>query len=118
MCQKLQAWLRLTRPAYSSITNWIRALDRAEDISMRAWGRGRLPDDGINDAIAEKRKISPFYSVRSLASAIKSPQETVWCHLHSIGFVVKYFRLVAHTLSSVQKNKRVKYSFCFIIDHE
>jgi hypothetical protein len=41
---------------------------------------------------------------------IKYPQETVWCHLHSMGFVVKHLRLVPHTLSPVQKNKRVECS--------
>jgi hypothetical protein len=110
MYQKLQARHLLICPAYSSITNWIRALDRWKDISMRASGSDRLPADRINDAIAEELEISPFDSLCSFASAIKRPRETVWCHLHSMGFVVKYLRLVPHTLPPVQKNKRAEYS--------
>jgi hypothetical protein len=110
MYQKLQARPLLTCPADSSITNWIKALDREEDISMRASGSGRLPDDRINDPIAEELEISPFHSVRSLASAIKRPRETIWCHLHSMRFVVKHLRLVPHTLSLVQRNERIEYS--------
>jgi hypothetical protein len=106
MHQKLQARPVLTCPAYSSITNWIRAIDRREDIAMRQSGSSRLPDDRIDDAITEELEISPFHSVRSLASAIKRPRVRVWCHLHSMSFVIKYLRLVPHMLSPVQQNKR------------
>jgi hypothetical protein len=103
MHQKLQAHSLVTCSAYSSVTNWIRALDSGEDISVRASGSGHLPDDRINEAIAQELDISPFHLVRSLASAIKKPPPTVWCHLHSMGFVIKHLRLVPHSLSEVQK---------------
>jgi hypothetical protein len=81
-----------------------------EEISMRLSGSALLLDDRNHDPIAEELEISPFHSVHSLASAIKRLRETVWCHLHSIGFVVKHLRLVPHTLSLVQTNKRIEYS--------
>jgi hypothetical protein len=102
MYQKLQARSVLTFPACSSITDWIRAFDQGEDISMRASGSGRSPDDRIDDDIAEELEISPFHSVHSLASAIKHLRETVRCHLHSMYFVVKHLRLVPHALRSDQ----------------
>jgi hypothetical protein len=34
------------------ITDWIKAIERDEDISMRAFGSGRLPDDIIDALIA------------------------------------------------------------------
>jgi hypothetical protein len=57
MYQKLQARSLVTCPAYSSVTNWIKALDRGEDISVRASGSGRLPDDRIDEAIAQELDI-------------------------------------------------------------
>jgi hypothetical protein len=113
MHQKLQTRPVLTYPAYSSIANWIRALDRGEDISVRFSGSSRLVDDRIHEAIAQELDISPFHSVRSLASAIKRPPPTVWCHLHSMGFGIKHLRLVLFSLSEVQKQKRVEYSIKF-----
>jgi hypothetical protein len=41
MNQKLLARTKGTAPAYSTITNWIRALERGEDILRRAPGSGR-----------------------------------------------------------------------------
>jgi hypothetical protein len=111
--QKLQTRPLVTCATYFSITNWIRALDRGEDISVRAFGSVRLPDDRIDEAIAQELDISPFHSMRSLASAIKRPPPIVWCHLHSMGFGIKHLRLVPHSLSEVQKQKRVEYSIKF-----
>jgi hypothetical protein len=64
-------------PSYSSITNSVMALDRREDISIRAVGNGHLPDSTIDLAITEGLDISLFHSVRSLASTIKRLPRTV-----------------------------------------
>jgi histone-lysine N-methyltransferase SETMAR len=95
-------------PAYSTITKWIRALIRGEDIRGHASGGGRLADDRVDALIAAALEESPFHSVRSLASAIKIPPTTVWRHLHSSGFVVRNLRIVPHTLSAAQKAARVE----------
>jgi hypothetical protein len=65
MYQKLQARPVPICPAYSSITNWVGAVDRGEDISMRASRSGRLPDSIIDLAITEELDICLFHSVRS-----------------------------------------------------
>jgi hypothetical protein len=65
MYQKLQARSVPICPAYSSATNWVRALDRGEDISMRASGSGCLPDSTIDLTITEELDIYLFHSVRS-----------------------------------------------------
>jgi hypothetical protein len=77
MYQKLLSRLLTLCHAYSTITNWDRALDRGEDISTRVSGGGHLPDDTINAAITEELEIAPFHSVHSLASIIKWSRKTV-----------------------------------------
>jgi hypothetical protein len=53
----------------------------------------------IDVLIALTLEEEPFHSVRSLATAIKSPPATVWRHLRAAGYVLRYLRLVAHILS-------------------
>jgi hypothetical protein len=60
-------------PAYSTITNCIRALTRGEDIGGHASGGGHLLDDRVDTLVTNTLEESPFHSVRSLASAIKIP---------------------------------------------
>jgi hypothetical protein len=110
MYQKLQAQHAPICPAYSAITNWVRVLDRREDISMRASRSGRLPDNTIYLAIIKKLDSSPFQSVRLLASAIERSPKTIWTHSHCMGFVIRHLRFVPHTLSSIQKNERGQHS--------
>jgi hypothetical protein len=110
MYQKLQVRPVSICPTYSSITNWARALDRWEDISMRASGSGRLPDSTIDFAMTERLEISPFHLIRSLASTIKRSPTTVWTHLHCMSFVIKHHRFVPQKLSPVQRNERVQHS--------
>jgi hypothetical protein len=45
----INLWVRAgdACPAYSTITNWISALTRGEDIHGHASGGGRLPDDSL-----------------------------------------------------------------------
>jgi histone-lysine N-methyltransferase SETMAR len=108
MYGKLLARGRDTCPAYSTITSWIRSLRRGEDIYEHASGGGRLPDDRVDDLIADALEESPFHTVRSMASAIKIPPTTVWRHLHSRGYVVRHLHIVPHTLSMAQKAARVE----------
>jgi hypothetical protein len=72
-------------PAYSTITNWITARTRGENIHGYASGGGRLPDDRVDTLVINALEESPFHSVRSLASTIKIPPMTVWRHLHARG---------------------------------
>jgi hypothetical protein len=99
--QKLQEWHVPICPACFLITNWARDFDRWEHISMRASGSGCLPDSTIDLAIMEQLDISPFHSVRSLASTIKRSLTTVWTHLRCMGFVIKHLRFVPQKLSPV-----------------
>jgi hypothetical protein len=62
-------------PAYSTVTNWIRALTRGEDIHGHASGGGHLPDDRVDTLVINALEESPFHSVRSLASIIKILQQ-------------------------------------------
>jgi hypothetical protein len=78
MHQQLLEWVSPLYPADSTFTNWIKAIERDGDISTRASGRGGVPDDIIDLAIAGVLKIAPFHSVRSSASIIKRPRTTVW----------------------------------------
>jgi hypothetical protein len=103
MYTKLLARAGEACPAYSTITNWVRALTRGEDIQGHASGGGRLPDERVDALIASAMEESPFHSVRSLASTIKIPSTTVWRHLHSSGYVVRNLHIVPHALSGAQK---------------
>jgi hypothetical protein len=107
MHQKLLARTKEAASAYSTITNWIRALERGDDILRRAPGSGRRPVEEIGVLIALALEEEPFHSVRSLATAIKSPPATVWRHLRAAGYVLRHLRLVLHTLSASQKATRV-----------
>jgi hypothetical protein len=89
MCTKLLARAREACPADSTITNWIRAFTRGEDIHGHASGGERLPDDRVDILIINVLEESPFHSVCSLASTIKIPPTTVWRHLHASGYVVR-----------------------------
>jgi histone-lysine N-methyltransferase SETMAR len=108
MHEKLLARMSPRAPAYSTITNWIRALGRGEDIRERASGGGRVPDERIPTLIAEALTEAPFHSVRSLASTIKIPKTTIWRHLHQAGYVVRNLRIIPHSLSDTQKATRVE----------
>jgi hypothetical protein len=88
--------------------NWIRALERGEDILRRAPGSGRRPVEEIDVLIALALGEEPFHSVRSLATAIKPPPATVWWNLHAAGYVLRHLRLIPHTLSVSQKATRVR----------
>jgi hypothetical protein len=95
-------------PAYSAITNWIRALTRGEDIHGHASGSGPLPDDRVDTLVINALEESPFHSVRSLASTIKIPLTTVWRHLRARSYVVRNLHIVSHMLSLGQKAARVE----------
>jgi hypothetical protein len=105
--QKLSTGVGHTLLAHSTITDWLRKLERGDDITRRASGSGGLPDDCIDTLITSPLDQCPFHSVRALCSAIKHPHTTVWRHLHSAGFVVRNLRLVPHKLSPFQKGERV-----------
>jgi histone-lysine N-methyltransferase SETMAR len=108
MHQKLMARAQGIVPGYSTVTNWVRALGRGEDILVRASGSGRLADGELQIRIALALDEEPFHSVRSLAAALKSSPATVWRHLHMAGYVLRHLRLVPHTLSVSQKATRVE----------
>jgi hypothetical protein len=108
MYMKLLACAGEAWPAYSTITNWIRALTRGEDIHGHASGAGRLPDDRVDTLVINALEESPFHSVRSLASTIKIPPTTEWRHLHARGFIVRNLHIVPHMLSLAQKAVRVE----------
>jgi hypothetical protein len=108
--QKLAARVGYACRAYSTVTDWIRKLRRGDDITQRASGSGRLPDDRIDVSITTALSHAPFHSVHSLSSAIKCPWSTVWRHLHCAGHVVRNLHFVPHTLSSAQKASRVEYA--------
>jgi histone-lysine N-methyltransferase SETMAR len=107
MHQKLLARNQATCPAYSTVTNWIRSLERGDDIFERASGSGRRPNEELIGLIFAVLEQEPFHSVRSLATAVKSPPTTVWRSLHSSGFVLRNLRLVPHALSPSEKASRV-----------
>jgi hypothetical protein len=95
-------------PSYSTITNWITALTRGEDIHGHASGGGRLPDDRVNTLVINALEESSFHSVRLLGSTIKILPTTAWRHLQASGYVGRDLHIVPHTLSLVQKAARVE----------
>jgi hypothetical protein len=90
-------------PVYSTITNWIKALTRGQDIHGHASGGGHLPDDRVDTLVINELEESPFHSVRPLASIIKIPPTTVWRHLNARDSVVRNLQIVLHMLSLTQK---------------
>jgi hypothetical protein len=105
---KLLARMDQRGPAYSTVTNWIRALDRGEDIRNYASRGGRVPDERIQTLVAEALTEAPFHSGRSFASTLKIPKTTGWRHLHHAGYVVCNLRIIPHSLSDAQKAIRVQ----------
>jgi hypothetical protein len=57
---KLLARAEEACPTYSTITNWIRALIRGEDIHGHASGGGRLPNDRVDNLVVNALEESLF----------------------------------------------------------
>jgi hypothetical protein len=95
-----------TLPVYSTITDWLRKLERSDNITRRTSSSGRLPDDHIDALITPPLEQFSFHSVRRLCSTIKHPYTKVWRHLHSAGQLVRNLRLAPHRLSPSQKAER------------
>jgi hypothetical protein len=106
--QKLSTRLCHMLPAYSTITDWLRKVERGDDITRRASAMGRLPDDRIDTLIASALEQCLFHSVITLCSTTKCPCTTVWRHRHSAGFIIRNLRVVPHELSPSQKAERVR----------
>jgi hypothetical protein len=92
-----------TCPGYSTIINWLRWLERGEDITQWASRSGPSVDNQIDSRTVIVLEETPFHSVRSIGSAIKCPRSTVWRHLHNTGSIVHNLHLVPHKLSLAQK---------------
>jgi hypothetical protein len=107
--QKLSTRLGHTLLTYSMITDWLRKLERGNDITPRASCRGRLLDGRIDALITSALEPCPFHSVRTLCSAIKHPRTTVWRHLHAAGFVVRNLRLVPPNSLLLQKRNALEW---------
>jgi hypothetical protein len=108
MYTKLLARAGEAGQAYSTTTNWIRSLTRGEDIQGHASEGWRLPDDRVDTLVINALEESPFRSVRSLTSTIKTPPTTIWRYLHARGYVVRNLHIVPHMLSLAQKTARVE----------
>lgn len=96
-------------PSYSSVTNWVRALERGEDILTRKEWIRKSPDERIDELILQALEDQPFHSVRTLSATIKTHTATVWRHLKSIGLVVKHLRFVPHML--IEDHKVMLYTY-------
>jgi hypothetical protein len=92
------------------VTNWLRRLQRGEDITVRASGSGPVADLEIEFLFPKEFDEFPFHSVRSLSAVLARPRTTVWRHLHSAGYVPRNLQLVPHALSPSQKVERVQQS--------
>jgi hypothetical protein len=97
--QKLSTRLGRTLPVYSTIIDWLRTLGRSHDITRRASGSGRLPDDRLDARIMSALEQCPFHSVRTLCSSTRDPGTANLRHLNSTGFIGHNLRLVPHGLS-------------------
>jgi hypothetical protein len=93
--------------APSTITDWLKKVDRGDDITRCASGNGKLPDDRIDAPITSSLEQCQFHSLGTLCSVIKRPRTTIWRHLGSAGFVPGSLHLLPHELSPSQKAGRV-----------
>jgi hypothetical protein len=107
---KFRAQFRDEAPAYSSVMNWLRRLGFGEAIREPGGHSGKPSDAVVNLQILTELTEFPFHSVRTLASALKSPRSTVWDHLQKGPFVVKHLRWAPHTLDAAGKRIRVTMS--------
>jgi hypothetical protein len=64
-------------PVYSSVTNWFRRLDFAEDIFEPGIHSGKPSDDLVDFKILTELTAFPFHSVRTLAGTLKIPRSTI-----------------------------------------
>jgi hypothetical protein len=62
--QKLSTHLAHRLPAYSTAKDWLRGLERGDDITRRASGTGRLPNDCVDALIISILEQCPFHSLR------------------------------------------------------
>ena len=110
MHMKLVAYRAEGAPGYSTITKWLRALHRGEDILHRTFAPGPPPLEEneilIRSCLIEK----PFSSVRSISSTTAIPRSTVHDTLMRMGYVVKHLKWVPHKLTDDQKRNRVELS--------
>jgi hypothetical protein len=68
---KLMVHAKEACPTYSTITNWIRALIRGENIQGHASGSKYLVDNKVNALVVVTLEESLFHFVRSLVNIIK-----------------------------------------------
>jgi histone-lysine N-methyltransferase SETMAR len=108
--EKLDAHLASEAPSYSTITNWLCALARGDDIQTRRFSPGRAPHFENDALILDCLHMYPFSSVRSISTHTKIPQTTVYRTLLRLNFTVKHLKWVPHTLTEAQKRKRVEIS--------
>jgi hypothetical protein len=90
------------------ITDWIRKLNREEDIIQRASSSQCLPDNRIDIRIANSLEQAPFHFVRSLCSAINYHRTSVWRHLNSTGDRIRNLHIFPHTLSPAHKVQMIR----------
>lgn len=108
--RKLCKYFPYEKISYSTITDWIRKINRGEDIFERKTGSGRISDLQIDQRILNALNEMPFHSIRTLSNQLKIPKTTVFNHMRSMGFIIKHLRFVPHTLNDSQKVQRVNYS--------
>jgi hypothetical protein len=94
--------------AYSTITDWLRKVERGDDITRQASGSSQLPDDCIDALITSAPEQYLLHSVSILCSTFKDSCTTVLRHRHSAGLIVRNLRLVPHEFSPSQKRNELE----------
>jgi hypothetical protein len=88
---------------YSTVTKYLRET-RIPPIPMETLEKS--PNTVTDDAILDALQQQPFSSVSELAKLTCIPRSTVHQHLtQTLGFVVKHFRWVPHSLTDPHKSE-------------
>jgi hypothetical protein len=97
--------------AYSTVRKYVRS-SSFTTVPDEEENESKTPNSIIVDhTILQVLGDEPFSSVRQIAYRTRIPKTTVYNHLvHSLGYTVKHLRWVPHTLSLLQKQKRVEKS--------
>jgi hypothetical protein len=106
--RKLVAHFEDGAPRYSTVTKWLRRLVCGDDILESVERKGKESDSLVDFKILRALAAFPFHSVRTLASLLKIPRQTIYDHLQSGNFTVKYLRWVLHTLDDCTKQACVE----------
>jgi hypothetical protein len=107
---KMESYFGSSAPSYSWVMKCLQALKRGEDI-FEPYGRSDRPQDPLTGLrVLEFFNLTPFASIRQIATATKIPRSTLFDQLKGWGYTVWHLKWVPHHLTAAMMEQRVELS--------